>query len=370
MKIQLQVPEGIQIQAFYLIFLIHTTQVGTGIMGISTHIYAEAKQDAWISVIIAGVWVSISVFCMSKILNQYQSADLPGIQVDIFGKWIGKILGTLLALYFFSLLISVLLNYIEVVQVFLFPTIPTWLMCLFLLSLVVYAVLGGVRVIVGVSFLFFIGTFWLVIVLYKPVSLMEWNHFFPIMTTPYSDILQGTFKATYSLVGFETLMFIYPYIQNKQQAHRSVQIGVWSTTLLTLAVVAVTVGYFSGPQLERLIWPTLSMFKIIQFSFLERFDIIAVGIWMIVILPNMITVMWLCTYTFKRIYGLKQKHVLYVSAVLLFFGTILFQDRLQINYFTDKLATVGFYIAFVYPLVLLPIVLGKNYIRRKRGGSQ
>ncbi|WP_345243301.1 GerAB/ArcD/ProY family transporter [Pontibacillus salipaludis] len=370
MKIQLQVPVGIQIQAFYVFFLIHTTQVGTGIMGISTHIYSAAKQDAWISILVAGVWMSISVFCMGKILQQYESADLPGIQVDIFGKFIGKFLGTILALYFFGLLISVLLNYIEVIQVFLFPTVPTWLVCLFLLSLVVYAVLGGVRVIVGVSFLFFVGTVWLLIVLYKPISLMEGHHFLPVMGNSYSDIASGAFKTTYSLIGFEVLLFIYPYVQNKRKAHLAAQLAVLATTLLTLAVVVITIGYFSGPQLERLIWPTLSMFKIIQFSFAERFDIIAVGLWMMVVLPNMITAMWLCTHTFKRVYGLRQKQVLYVAAVLLFFGTIVFQDRLQINNFTDKLATVGFYIAFVYPIVLWPIVLLKNYIRRKRGTSQ
>lgn len=370
MKIQLQVPVSIQIQAFYVFFLIHTTQVGIGIMGISTHIYGEAKQDAWISVIVAGVWMSISVFCMGRILKQYESADLPGIQVDIFGKFIGKLLGNILALYFFCLVISISLNYIEVVQVFLFPTIPTWLMCLFLLSLTVYAILGGVRVIVGVSFLFFIGTIWIITVLYKPITLMEWNHFLPIMEASYSDIAKGGFKTTYSLIGFEALMFIYPYVQNKRKAHLSAQQAVWGTTFLTLAVVVITIGYFSGPQLERLIWPTLSMFKIIQFSFAERFDIIAVGLWMMVILPNMVTAMWLCTHTVKRIYGLRHKHVLYVSAVLLFIATIVFQDQLQINYFTDMVATVGFYIAFVYPIVLWPIVALKNYIRRKRGISQ
>ncbi|QST00605.1 GerAB/ArcD/ProY family transporter [Pontibacillus sp. ALD_SL1] len=370
MKIQLQVPVGIQIQAFYLFFLIHTIQVGSGIMGVSTHIYGQAKQDAWISVIVAGVGMSISVFCMSKILQQYESADLPGIQVDVFGKIVGKILGTFVALYFFCFLITLLLNYIEVVQVFLFPTIPTWLVCLFLLSLVVYAVLGGVRVIVGVSFLFFVGTAWLIIVLYEPLTLMEWNHFLPTLGNSYTDILKGAYKTTYSLIGFEALLFIYPYVQNKQKAHLAAQQAVWGTTILTLFVVVITVGYFSGPQLERLIWPTLSMFKIIQFSFVERFDIIAVGLWMMIILPNMVTAMWLCTHTFKRVYGLRQKQVLYVAAGLLFFGTVLFQDRLQINYFTDILATTGFYFAFVYPVVLLPIVLIKNYIRRKRGTSQ
>ncbi|MDF2858527.1 MAG: GerAB/ArcD/ProY family transporter, partial [Neobacillus sp.] len=44
-------------------------------------------------------------------------------------------------------------NYIEVIQTWMFPQIPTWFFSISLLLLVVYGVTGGIRVIVGVSFL-------------------------------------------------------------------------------------------------------------------------------------------------------------------------------------------------------------------------
>lgn len=370
MNVNLDIPKGIQIQAFYVIFLIHTMQIGAGLMGISTHIFSPAKHDAWISILIAALWMHITVYVMVKILQQYNNADLLGIQKDVFGQAINLILGTFLCIYIFAVLLSVLLNYIEVVQVFIFPTIPTWLLSLLLLSLSLYAVLGGIRVVAGVCFLFFLSTIWLAGFLYKPITLMEMSHFKPIFDVKFTDILQGAYKTSFSFLGLEILLFLYPYINNKKRVHLSAHIGVLSTVILTFTVVFVTIGYFSKEQLEHLIWPTLSMFKIIRFPFLERFDLIAVAVWMMIIMPNLVVFTWLLSFCVKRLYRVPQKYSVYIVTALLFFTSVLFQNRLNINTLTDLSGKVGFYVVFIYPFILLPIVLVKKKIQKKRGDNR
>src|SRR5699024_7823542 len=78
-----------------------------------------------------------------------------GIQVDIFGHILGKLLGVIYVVYFGLVLVSVLATYIQVVQLFLYPTFPTYLLCILILLLILYAVIGGLRVIVGVGFVCF-----------------------------------------------------------------------------------------------------------------------------------------------------------------------------------------------------------------------
>ncbi len=308
MRINLDISKGIQIQAFYLFFLIHTMQIGAGLMGVTTHIFQPAKHDAWISILIAGLWMHLIIFVMIKLLEQYQNADLFGIQRDVFGKWINL-----------------------------------------------------------VAFLFFLLTIGLVSVLYKPITYMDMNHFFPILDVSLSELLQGTYKTTYTFLGLEILLFAYPYVKNKNKAHLSAQLGVLLTVILTFSVVFVTIGYFSPDQLNRLIWPTLSLFKIIRLPFLERFDVIAVALWMLIILPNIIIFTWVLSHNFKRLYGASEKYAIYIVSILLFIFSSLFQYRININTLTDLSAKVGFYIVFVYPLVLLPIVLIKKKLQRKRG---
>src|SRR5690625_6088345 len=151
MEVNLQVKPGQRIRAFYLFFIISSIEVGDGFLRAPSYMCGEARPDAWLFILIAFVYIIIVAWVMFIILNQYKNTDIFGIQVDIFGKWIGKLLGTIYIVFFAAELLSVLLTYVEIVQIFLYPTIPTLVMGLILMILVVYSVLGGIRVIVGVE---------------------------------------------------------------------------------------------------------------------------------------------------------------------------------------------------------------------------
>ncbi|MFQ3543425.1 GerAB/ArcD/ProY family transporter [Halobacillus rhizosphaerae] len=367
MKINLTISSDQAVQAFYVFFIVHTLQIGAGLMGVPRILFVEAESDAWISIIIASLCIHFVVWIMLLILKEYESADILGIQEDVFGKWIGRLISSAYLVYLFSILLAVLKNYIEVVQVFVLPEMSTWLMSLFLIFLVVYSLLGGFRVMVGVSFLFFFGTIWLVFSLYKPLSLMDWSHFTPIGIHSYMDILRGAFKMSYSVLGFEVLFFIYPYIRNKKDIHLPLHAGIFLTNLLIFLVTVVSIGYFSPGQLKESVWATLSLFKIIHFSFIERFDVLAVSLWMTVILPNLIIFFWMIIRIFRRSFNAPEKPTMYTLAVCLFIASMLIEYRINIDKLTDFAAKSGFYLVFIYPLILYPIVKIKK--RLKKGHS-
>ncbi|UOQ43598.1 spore germination protein [Halobacillus salinarum] len=366
MNTNLTITNDTKIQAFYLFYVIHTVQIGAGLMGVPRIIFLEAGVDAWISIIIASIGLHIVAAVMLFVLKEYDNADILGIQEDVFGKWIGMFFSLMYLVYLFPTTLSVLKNYIEVVQVFVFPEMPTWLMSLALIFLIIYSLLGGIRVVVGVSFIFFIATIWLVFSLYKPISLMDFSHFTPIGLTNYKDILLGAYKTTFTVLGMEVLFFIYPYVKNKQNVKLPVHAGVFATNLLVLLVTVVSVGYFSPGQLQESVWATLSMFKIIHFSFIERFDVIAVSVWMVVVLPNMIILFWMMIRVLKRSFGAPDKWMMYVIGGLLFVTSILIEYRLDINKVTDVSARIGFWVVFVYPFIIYSALLLKKLFKRRR----
>src|SRR5690625_7512365 len=67
------------------------------------------------------------------IIKQYENADIFSIQVDLFGKWIGKTLGTLYIIFLISGLAIALKTYIQIIQIFIYPQIPSYIMGLLLL---------------------------------------------------------------------------------------------------------------------------------------------------------------------------------------------------------------------------------------------
>ena len=369
MEINLKVKKGLRIRAFQLFFIIVGIQISVGILGAPRYIFEKAHQDAWVSVLIAFVYMLIVLWTMFLILSQYENADIFGIQVDIFGKWFGKLLGTIYIVLFAAELLSVLLTYIEVVQVFLFPTIPSFVMGLLLLILVVYSVIGGIRVVVGVVYLFVLLSPWIFVLLYDPVTRMEIAHFQPMFEATITDLLKGARTTAYTFLGLEILFVIYPFIDNKKDAKLPTYLGVSASAFLVLITTIISIGYYSPNDFDLMNWPVLSLFKSASFSFMERFDFIVIAEWMMVTIPTMILLMWAITHGTKRLYAIPQKTTLYVVAFLMLAIASVINKDYKIEKIADVISQVGFWIVFVYPLVLLPIVLIKKKRQRHKGSE-
>ncbi|WP_087973394.1 GerAB/ArcD/ProY family transporter [Oceanobacillus rekensis] len=366
MDVNVKIKSILRIRAFYLFFIISSIQLGVGIMGAPALIFIEARQDSWISIIIAAIYIVIVLFVMLLILKQYENADILGIQVDIFGTVLGKLLGTVYIIYFAATLLSVLITYIEVVKVFIFPELNNFVMGLLLICLIVYSVLGGLRVIVGVCFLFFILSHWVLLLLIQPALQIDLTHLQPAFQASFVELLQGARSTSYTFLGFEILFMVYPFIQNKEKAKTPIfMASLWSAALVLVTTV-IAIGFFSHEQLERREWSVLALFKIQSLPFIERFDYIVVAEWMMITVPNMILLMWGVTYGMKRLYKLPQKISLYIVAILLLIACSFMGQHFQIQKVTDTVANLGFWIVYVYPFLLLPLVLfKKRWMKRK-----
>lgn len=170
MQINVYPKESNQIPAYLIAFLIHSNQVGVGILGYQRVIAKEAGHDAWISVAIAGIAVHLVVWVIFMTLSRYPSADLYGINRDVFGKWLGNLINLLYMIYFTMAAIVVLRSYTEVVQAWMFPEVSTWSLSAVILGLTLYTILGGIRVITGYTFISLLVTFWLITDLYFPLE--------------------------------------------------------------------------------------------------------------------------------------------------------------------------------------------------------
>jgi spore germination protein (amino acid permease) len=366
MNVNLHPKEGLLFSAYLLLFIIHGVQTGVGIVGLPRIVYQVAQHDAWISVLLAGLITTVVLWFILTMLKQYDSADLYGIHQDVFGKWVGNSLSILYMLYLTSSFFVVFMNYIEIVQVWIFPNLATWQLALVLILLTVYAVYGGIRIIVGVAYLSVIGTLWILIVAFVPLRYADYDHLLPIMNVDVLTILKGAQSTTLSMLGFELIMFIYPYIKEKKKSMKYAQMANAFTTFNFTLITLISIVFFAGDSIKSTIWPVLSMFKIVRLPNLERFEFIAVSFWMLIILPNMCLYLWAASKGVSRILKRKQKTGIWIFALLAFGATFFIQSRYQMNMVTDLVAKAGFFTATCYPVVLSCIVLVKKWWSKRR----
>lgn len=371
MKVNLHPKEGLLINAFLVLFFINASQTGVGIVGLPRIVFLAAKHDAWISVFLGGVLSAVVLAMMVLMLQKYDSADLYGIQVDVFGKWLGNAMNIFYMLYMTLSFFVIMMNYVEIVQVWIFPDLPTWQIAISLTLLTIYAVNGGIRIIVGVAFISVIGTIWLMFILIVPMQYADPKNLLPILNTDLKHIVNGVYKTSLSLMGFELLMFLYPYVKEKKKVFLYSQIGNLFTTILFTSITMVSITFFAENGLARTIWPVLSMFKIVRLPNLERFEFIAVSFWMLVILPNMCCYLWAASKGFKRIINWKQNHGIWILGILVWVGSFFIKARYQMNVLTDFVAKLGFFTAFCYPVLLSVLVLVKKwFLRRKKSSAE
>ncbi len=122
------------IPPFLVLFIFNSMQVGVGILGFPRSIAEDAGYDAWISVLLSSLSIAAAIGLIFSVLKKGKG-DILSIHKDLFGTWFGGLLSCLLILYFLSLALVVTRTYIEVIQVWMFPTMPTWAMAFGLLLL-------------------------------------------------------------------------------------------------------------------------------------------------------------------------------------------------------------------------------------------
>ena len=361
MKVQYQPKQQYLLNTFLLIFILNAMQVGIGIHGFERIIFFEAKQDAWISVILAGIFAHVVVFIMIKTIQITGSSDIYGIQMAVYGKWIGKILNSLFILYCLWAFMIILKNYIEVLQTWIFPTVPTWLFSLSILLIVIYGFTGGIRVMVGTCFFSVILSVWLIGLVGYPLRYSDIHHIFPVMESNMVSILKGTHKMTLTIIGFEILYVVYPFLKEKDKVQKYAHIGIAGTNILYLFLMLLSITYFSPGQLSSTIWPTLTLFQIVKLPFIERIEFVIIAFWLLIILPNLLLYLWAAIHGVKRTFGKKSKWVLWIFTLSIFIPSLFFNNRVKINNLNNFFATIAFYIVFCYPFILYAFSL----IRKK-----
>ncbi|WP_064092919.1 GerAB/ArcD/ProY family transporter [Rossellomorea aquimaris] len=359
------IPDRRKISPFLVFFLIHSMQVGGGVLGFQRIIAMNAGYDGWISVILAGVFTHILMVLMYLILDKSGGGDLVSAHTFAFGKWIGNLFNFVFVLYFGLLVVTILRTYIEVLQVWMYPRLSTFFFSLIFLCLVFYLVNGGVRTITGVAFFGTILPSYLLLTFAFTFTYADFKNILPVFDHSLKDILISTKNMSLTYLGYESILLIYPFIKNAKQSQKYAHWGLFTTTTVYTIIAVISFAFFSKKQLEKTVWATLSMWKIVEMPFVERFEYIGIANWCLVILPNVCIALWCSSRIIKRMSPMKHRHSLLLVCILCLSALTFFSNRKQVNLLNDLSGQIGFYITFFYiPLLLLLVIIMKK-VRNK-----
>ncbi|MBN8193627.1 GerAB/ArcD/ProY family transporter [Bacillus sp. NTK074B] len=358
------VPDRRKISPFLVFFLIHSIQVGGGVLGFQRVISMNAGYDGWISVILAGIFTHIIMVMMYFILNKVDG-DLVSAHTLAFGKWIGNVFNFIFVIYFSLLVITILRTYIEVLQVWMYPRLSTFFFSLFFLILVYYIVNGGVRTITGTAFFGIVLPSYLILTFAFTFQYSDFWNVLPVFDHSVKDLLISTKNMSLTYLGYESILILYPFIKDAKKSQKYAHWALFTTTTLYTLLAVISFAFFSQKQLEKTVWATLSMWKIVEMPFVERFEYIGIANWCLIILPNTCIATWCASRILKRMTPLRHRTSLLIICILCLSTLTLFTDRKQVNFLNDISGQIGFYINYFYIPALLLLVIIMKKVRHK-----
>ncbi|MCQ6531051.1 GerAB/ArcD/ProY family transporter [Bacillus mycoides] len=354
-----------KVSPIFVFFLLYGTQFGIGALEFSNVLSKYAEQDAWLSIILMGgithgiIW---GIYYMLKVAGP----NLINIHIFVYGKVIGNIFNITFMIYFFLVSISVIRKYIEIIQVWMFPTLSTLMVVAILCILIYYIMSSGFRVITGICVIsIFSAAVYIFMTIFATMKYGDWGNLLPMFNHSISDVLKTSKNFSYTFVGFEIILMLYPFIKNPQTSYKFAQYSVGFSNILYLVSFISAITCFSSGQLHRTIWSQLSIISVIKFSFIERLEYLVICAYTILIIANIIMPLWAASKGFREIFLIKQKYILISLLCLIIVISSCLKDRHTIKNFTECIAQLDFYFIYIYiPFLCFLVYIKSRWVQK------
>ncbi|MGX5633764.1 GerAB/ArcD/ProY family transporter [Bacillus thuringiensis] len=348
------------VSLFFTFFLTHTMQLGVGALSFQREIAAHAGHDAWMVVIFTGVMVHIWIWMIYTVMNK-EKQSIIHIHHKVWGTWLGGIMSFIFSLIIFSYSLVYLEAILEIIRVWIFPSLNKWTLVAVYLMIVYSIVVSGFRTVVGISVFSVLFPLFLWLTFLNPLEVANYRNLLPIGDHSIKELLLSMKTMSFGFLGFELLLFYYPFLQNPEKSQKWAHLGNLYTTCIYLILILVTTVYFSPVHLSHTVWPTLSMWQIVRFPFIERFEVIGITIWVIILLPNICLSCWAASRGLKELFRIRQKSMLPWLLSILFLMICFISGRYAIESLSRIISNISFYIIVVY----IPLFFVVYHIRNR-----
>lgn len=357
------------ISPYFIVPLMYVSMVRVGVLNFQREVAEHAGYNAYISIVLVGISIHLILWMIYKILRSNQEGvDVSAINKTCFGKIAGNIINFAIVLYFFIGAFIEFKAYIEVIQLWVFPSIKILPISTILVLLIYYTISGGFRSVTGLSFLGLLIT--LIFIIPQNLLVLPYTHplnLLPLYNHSITDILLSSKSMLYQFMGFEALLLFYPFIKSPEKSQKWAHLAVVFVTFMYLMIIIITFMYFSEGQLREIFWPTLNMLKIIEGPVFQRVEYLALSMWLIKFLAGISLSLWAACRAMKTVFQIKPRVSLLAFLVGILILEYFLKDRILFRWISELYSDVGLYFIYGYiPMMFVVTQVRKNWNKGSR----
>jgi spore germination protein KB len=312
-------------------FMIPNLLFGKAIGITSGAIARKVGADTWTSMLI-GFIIGIGVMALLTYLC-FKFPDKTIIQFtgEILGKWAGKLVGIMLAL-FFAVAYGTSANVMTLhLSEYFLPQTPFFLLCLLYTAVCTYGVFLGVEVILRFSVLgFFMQQMINLTMLVGTFSDFQWNNMLPVFEHgAAANLLSCLPIFTDIAMGILGVAILYPMLNNRE---KSVRLTFWALVISAISVLIwpfFETGVIGADMMEKYVVCCMQQVRSAQFTkYLPRYELLMVSFFAFTVYVQSVAMFHCASYCIKQTIGIKKNRYIMIplTVVLVFITYIQARD--------------------------------------------
>lgn len=285
--------------------LMFTFIISTLILSVPGIMVAYAKQDAWLSVIVASFTGVLNIYVMTALAQRYPGQSIIQYASRICGKWIGKLIGFYCTYYLFFFISSTVNEHAGFLNTVLLIHTPPLVLMATLLIFCSFAVISGVESIARCNEVIVL----IVVLLLLPIFIFSYRDADPVRLSPVLEeglvpIIRGSVVPSAWMSQFFFLGWFLPNLnKNPLMIRGKLLISLGCTALLIMAIDILTIMVF-GPITARMKFAFLNVIKYTSIiGPLERLEAIAITIWILGISIKVSMLLYMLCISATQLFG-------------------------------------------------------------------
>ncbi len=347
-------------------FILIGSAIGSGIFSLPREAGSEALQDGWIAVLMGVFSALLSLVLIVKVCKKYPDLTIYEITERLAGKWMAIIFTIGFVIYTFFIAALSIRIFSEITSLFLLTHTPVIVIMSIYMLFVVYAIKGGAQYIGRFNEFIFIFLILSILLMLPSLSEGYYTNIFPIGEAGAKKILKAFMKTAFSYASVEVTFVYYSMVTEKDKILKYGTAAMCITAFIYTLVTAICIVVFGASMLQKIIWPPILLYKIVDVPIIERLDLLFLLLWIALAVRPAINFSFASAYSILQILGLKENRfplVCIISGVCIFFIAIIPQNINQVF----RIATYSGYGFFVigigYPIILLTVSIFKREVR-------
>ncbi|MBP3964149.1 GerAB/ArcD/ProY family transporter [Paenibacillus lignilyticus] len=294
--------EANSITLLQFILIIHSMQLGVGVISMPRDLALTGGTDGWMALLIGYAASIIASILIVQIMKKYPNGTIIELITHYFGRFVGYVMTLIFGVYMCLFAYLILDRMVLLIRSWIMQQSQDYVLMILFVVPAYMIVKGGIRTIGRYAEIVVICSLWMPLVLLSLLNDAHWLYLLPVLKEGWIPVLRTVNTTIISFMGFEATFFIYPHLENKKKAILGVVIANTLTLFVYLYVTILCFVVYSPDEIQFFNDSMLTVVKVIEYRFLERFDIVMLTCYLLVISKTWIPALYMAVYCSKRLF--------------------------------------------------------------------